>query len=214
MVEKFISQQSHRLAREAGLNPNQEQVIKYSISILSTTFFGYIAIGVIGALNGFFVPSLVAVFSTSFLRMFSGGAHASTPLRCVMIGAGIFPALGWVSSLIPSSWIPVLLGLTVLAGSVLLGLFAPADTPAKPIESKLQRKRLKIISFSLLYLWGFLIWLLTSWEGSRVDLINSSILGVIWQVFSITPLGYKTLGLLEMCIDIISRIGKSNKLRE
>lgn len=201
-MEKFISKLSRWLAQGAGLNSNQEEIIKYSLTVLSTTVFGYIAIIIVGALTGYPKVSLVAVFSSSFLRMFSGGAHASTPLRCVLIGALIFPVLGWISIFIPQNSLPHLLILTVIAGTIIIGIFAPADTPGKPIQSKLQRRTLKLISISFLYIWTGIVWYLLA-KGKITPLIPASVLGIVWQVFTITPLGYKILGFLEALINFV-----------
>jgi accessory gene regulator B len=201
-MEKFISQQSRWLAQGAGLNSTQEEIIKYSITVLSTTVFGYLAISLVGMLIGFPVLSLVAVFSTSLLRMFTGGAHASTPLRCVLIGAVIFPALGWISSFIPLYSLAYLFILTVIAGTLLIGQYAPADTPGKPIESKIKRRTLKMISFSLLYIWTGFMWYLLA-QGKITSFFTASVLGILWQVFSITPWGYRILETFEAFINLI-----------
>ncbi len=211
MFTKLIAQQAHLLAEEVGLDSNQEQVVQYSITILTTTVFGYLAIAIGGLLTGALLPALIAACSASLLRVFSGGAHASTPVRCVLIGAVIFASLGWLSRVIPANWFPFLLGVIVLSAIIFLGLFAPADTPGKPIASKMQRKWLKLLSYSIFFGWSGLIWSLLGSGNFSTELIAASMLGMFWQTFSITPLGYWAIHLLESLLELLTGKGRTVK---
>lgn len=208
MFTKLIAQQAHLLAEEVGLDSSQEQVVQYSLTILTTTVFGYLAIAIGGWLTGAMLPALVAACSASLLRIFSGGAHASTPLRCVLSGGVIFACIGWLAGRISPEWLPYLLALTVLSATVSLGLYAPADTPGKPITSQLQRKTLLKWSFVSLFLWALLITYLSSSVRTESGLITSSILGIGWQTLTITPLGYQLIHYWDDCLAAICKLTK------
>lgn len=208
MFSKLIARQAHLLADEVGLDSSQEQVVQYSMTILTTTVFGYLAIALGGFLTGALLPALVAAFSASLLRIFSGGAHASTSLRCVLSGGVVFACIGWLAGRIPTDWLAFMLGVTVCAATVFLGLFAPADSPGKPITSTLQQKTLKRSSFTALYLWAIVIlFLISSWKTGS-GLIAASILGMAWQTFTITPLGYYLIHGLDWALEAFSKIVK------
>lgn len=190
--EKLI----HSLEKELGLSSEELEVVGFGYRLFLYTIWGYLSIIVFAYLLDTLQATLTATITASLFRTFSGGAHASTQRRCVVIGTVIFNILGFISNayhsylsmsqIIQFSWVVAMIALVSFI------LYAPADTPGKPITSKVQRKKLKSISIFLLVAWFILFNFVIKGETNiyRQYLFATS-LGLAWQSVSLWPSTYR-----------------------
>ncbi|MCL6614023.1 MAG: accessory gene regulator B family protein [Firmicutes bacterium] len=145
-------------------------------------------------------PALAASLTGALMRAASGGAHLGRPGRCILVSTLLALGLGWAGRAAAPFFIPpvstILVLATAAAGMVVLFLYAPADTPAKPIPVP-QRRVLRAASLALLGAW--LIALLVLPSGR--DLPAASLFGLLWQIFTITPAGYRLYHVLDRAAD-------------
>lgn len=198
-MENTIERFSRYLQQELGINDDRREAVAYGLHFFFSTVFGFAAIAIVGWALGVFSLAMTAAITTSFLRVVSGGAHSRRLRNCVLLGAIVSPGIGLVSKFSYQS-----IGLTFLYVLViaiwLYGLrniykYAPADTPNKPITSETARRRYRRLSFALMSVWLTLVGgnLVTGGDMLPGDMILASALGLLWQVFSLSPQGYKTL---------------------
>lgn len=191
MLSSWTARAAGYLAAELNYDSGQQEILQYALTILSTTVFGFVAIILAGFLVG--VPGLAfaAALSSGILRIYSGGAHASCPERCVAIGAIIFTTLGMAAGkLAHLNLLYNLFPLVCVFAYLALYFYSPADAPGKPIETNLGRKIMRRRAFVILSVWAAATLILT-WRGwAPVELLLASCLGVGWQSFSLTPCGY------------------------
>jgi len=184
------------LAEKLNLDSDTHQIIHYSLHLLFSTIMGLIFIIIVALLIGSLPQTLLAAFSAALIRSFSGGAHCSSPLRCSISGAIIFPLLGLVVKIINSriNDLSTIILLVVLACSALINFYkwSPADSPGKPISTVGQRTTLRRFTFIftiLITLVSFIFFSLKDQVlGKTVPI--SLILGMAWQGFSVSPAGY------------------------
>jgi len=150
---------------------------------------------------------LTAWVTTVILRLLSGGAHSSTLFRCLTLGtiilAGIGKAASMIGVLVSQQLLLFVVTISVAVGFYAVHKWAPADTPAKPIVSAVKRARYKRLSFMGIGIWAAVIILLIlcEWTPLVSALTLASIGGFLWQIFSITPAGYKFVAITESLFD-------------
>ncbi|MHB8172770.1 MAG: accessory gene regulator ArgB-like protein [Thermincolia bacterium] len=211
-MEKVVKKSVAYLVKELNLSGEQEIILTYAARIFVSSVMGYAVIILFSVVLGVLPYTLAAAVTASVLRIFSGGAHASSPFNCTFIGAVVFASLGlagkytsgWVGTYLPL--LTLLVWLTAVAAII---RYAPADTPGKPINTKMQRQRLRIISLTVVFLWGLLA--LVSLAGPleiEREIIYTSTLGLLWQAFSLTPPGYALAGTLDDCFNKVMSFRK------
>lgn len=196
---RLLNRAAHYIANESG---RDVEIILFGMRLFATSVSGYIALIVIALLLGILPYVLAAAVTASVFRIFSGGAHASTPLRCNLIGVSVFSVFGYLvkvyfhTNYTSLTFIPIII---FLVGLYVIYRYVPAETPGKPVSSQLQRRYLRIISFSLLTVWDIIsLWELSSAaETIERKMVLSSCLGMAWQLFTLTPLGYRVVGKID-----------------
>jgi len=186
------------LNNELALSNEEVEVITFGYRLFIYSVFGYLVIAILAYLLGTLGATLTAAITASLFRIFSGGAHASTQKRCVAVGAIIFNILGFVANIYYDnlsiamlkqfSWIVAIIALISFI------VYAPADTPGKPIATKVQRYKLKWISIGLLIVWFILTNFVFKVETNIHKLyFLASILGLTWQSVSLWPVTYRLI---------------------
>lgn len=225
MLQKVIAGQAHWLAKKLDYGKSEEEVLKYSLNLVFTSILGYGVLTVAASLLGVLPTTLAAALSASALRIFSGGAHASRLSRCVGLGAVVFIAIGWLAAAgvpfmekIPDLEVltlqtRVILILIVVIGTGIIYFYAPAPAPGKPKQTYLQVVVMRSCSLALLWWWGGTVWLVYSWQWGleHQEVLLASQLGIVWQLMSLTPLGFGLLRGGEKMLDILFTV-KSEKL--
>ncbi|ATW27325.1 hypothetical protein DCMF_23525 [Candidatus Formimonas warabiya] len=204
---------SHYLATESG---KDEEVILFGFKLFTSFILGYLVLIVLAVKLGIFYETITAGLTVSFFRTFSGGAHASSQWRCNLIGLLILIPIGFFVKydyLAVNPFLGYLLLLTTILGIWSTYIYAPADTPGKPVTSQVQKKYLRRISFTLLFVWSILCIFLVLYEKNLLinRLIFASCLGMVWQIFSITPIGYLFVHFLDSLLKIITERRRENE---
>jgi len=204
--DRILSKVAETLARESG---KDEEVLLFALRLVKTSVMSYALLLLISSILGIWQYALVAAITTSVFRVFSGGAHASAPIRCSIIGAVVFTSIGLaVNGLYPGMsfyQFVVLIAAVFLASLYIFYLYVPADTPGKPITSKVQRAYLRVISFSLLVIWSAAVcYVFVNTRALFVEkLIVAGVGGLCWQAFTLTPPGYFTFERFDVFLKLI-----------
>lgn len=184
------------LKNELKLSEDKLEIVTFGYRLFIYSILGYSFIVVLALLFGTLGASLTAAITASLFRIFSGGAHASTQKRCTIIGAVIFNLIGLTATICYNSislyLINLLFWITAIVALITFILYAPADTPGKPITTKVQRDKLKKISIALLVIWIVLSKFVFKGETNTYKLyLLSSTLGLAWQSVSLWPSTYQ-----------------------
>lgn len=184
------------LGKELDLSEDKIEVIAFGYRLFIYSIWGYLFIILVSYILGTLPATLTAAITASLFRIFSGGVHASSQKKCVIFGAVIFNLLGLIVNLFSNdaSWKLVngLVWITVVITLVSFILYAPADTPGKPITTKVQIKKLKGISIVLLFIWCIFVHYVFKGEININKLyLLASTAGLAWQSVSLWPITYK-----------------------
>lgn len=191
---------AERVKNETGGTNENKEIIAYGLFAILQIFFTIILTFFIGYVFGVELEALIVTISIVILRRSSGGAHANTPNKCVLISVIIGIFLGKTCVLLTSTpkiaaGISIAIYLTSLIACI---KYAPQDNQNKKIKSKEKRNRLKRNSIAtvVLYFIFSVILQIISYKSKDLNLnsyIYSIFMGTAWQSFSITPYGINVL---------------------
>lgn len=191
-----IEKMGSYLQAELNLSDNDTAVVKYALHVLFSSVVSLIAIIAVAWALGVLKYALPAAFVAAGLRLLSGGAHSAKLLNCSLMGAVISPGIGlfakYAWSVLPQQFLPACIGVTFICTLTSVWLYAPADTPNKPITKPRQKRNLRVLSFLYLIIW--FIWIfaaLNSVIQIPQPVLLATSLGILWQAFSLAPAGYR-----------------------
>ena len=182
--KNFIEKSISLIKSRKELNTIEEKKMRYGLEAFYNLITKTIVLFVLAILFDLVLELLVLTFIYSTLRLYGFGLHAKTSLQC------------WITTL------PIYLGgcliikyLTIpnevafiiwIFSFVSFILFAPADTPSRPLIHKEKRIRAKILSTIIVFIY-FLVFLLVS----NSLLKNAILYALIMESISINPIIYR-----------------------
>lgn len=189
------------LTEKTGLSSEKEVILAYSIEVLvinlGNILFTLLLAALLGVLPGV-LSCLIAVF---LFRHTAGGAHSSSPWRCAVITIVVYPALALLAVYLARQgviFIDALSATAILIGLITIVVLAPADSPAAPIISPYRRKKLKILSLTVLTLTTAAIILLRWSDWVYAPQVRMClILTVMWVSFMLSKPGHSLMCLVD-----------------
>lgn len=161
------------IAQELHYSEEQKEVLVYAVDSLVLGVLGFVMIMTVGTLLQ--APQEVFLIAVTgvVLRKFSGGAHFRSPLQCLVTGAIVYPLGGWfIKKNVPLwaeytyiNWLNIFIVLIIL---LIVYLYAPVDSEAKPIISRSFRKRLHRISMVIIIICSCIAYFLPSSLGAAM----------------------------------------------
>lgn len=181
---KFSTLIAEYISHEVKLDEEKKIVIAYAIENLVLSVAGFLLIIFVGALFGAALPAAITAISGGLLRRLSGGAHAGTPMKCLIyssLGYGLLAAAAYhLSKFIVINDIYLIVAL--LFSLMVVASYAPVDCPAKRIISPILRKRLK--AGSICFVLGVLVLVLVL-DTAEIGVFLA--LGVLVQSITLFP---------------------------
>lgn len=219
LTEKIATKIGNNAKLFLNVNEEQEQIIVYGAINLFQMLFAILWVIIAGLLFGVFYEALIFSVTASILRKYSGGVHASSPSRCVIIGA--FSAA--LAGILINNIFYTINSITVAVISVTIIIFAfitvfrnaPVDSIKKPIKNIETRKQFKRKSIFVIFIFSFIIIILFMLnekfsELYYIKLIESIGVGVLWQTITLTKNGINFLNKVDSALKyIIEGMGTS-----
>lgn len=184
MKEKFVNSSISFISKYQECDDLKLKRLKYGLEGIYSLIVKTVVILIIACLTKTLKETALLMLFYASIRTFSYGMHAKSNLAC------------WISSIIIYNIIPLFISKLILPNYIsyiILGialismiLWAPADTPKRPLIRKNQRIKCKILSIIIVLIYT-LIYLF-----SNNILINQTIIfALIIQTIIINPLSYK-----------------------
>lgn len=194
---------AHYLGAELQLDAKEMAAIRFGLESLLDFIINLGVIVGIAWWLGITSYVLAVLVPSSLFRLVSGGAHCSTFLRCLVLSLAIMLGIGQVAAtiMISQPLLCALIGFLVANGVYVIHKWVPADTPAKPIISPVKRAMYRKLSYIYMAIWTVVMGGITFWGESVSGFAFASIGGVGWQIFSITPAGYRFVAIIEKLVD-------------
>ncbi|MDR3596036.1 accessory gene regulator B family protein [Clostridium sp.] len=192
LVEKNLSERiafklANKISNEAEIDELKFKKMKYGLEVLIINLSKIVLILVIAEILGIFKETLFIMLSFSFIRCYAFGMHAKSSTSCTVTTSICFFTGVYISKILAITNDKVLLML--FGTALLLYLYAPADTEARPLVGRNLRKRLKI---KALLSAGILMILALCINNSALKFCISY--GVLCESITITPIIYKLFG--------------------
>ena len=181
----------------------------FALRVLWNLFAGYALLAVSSFLLGVFSYSIIAALFSSFLKVVSGGAHASSSNRCLVYGTLVFLFLGYlgrqITCCISSYLLDISIVLIWVTGIPIIFKYATSSITGKPLGTYSAGRKFRNISICCLSIWAVVVLIIdghATGEFSRIFTV-SSLMGVSYQIYSLTPWGYKTVDTVD---NLLSKI--------
>lgn len=135
-----------------GIDEVKLEVINYGLYLFMSDTIKVGIMLIIAKISGVLFPTVITLLCFGFLRTFAGGVHARTWLGCLLTNCAITFIIVHIS--INLSFLPSMLICSIVApiSFIIFYRYAPSEHENKPIVSNRQRRKLRIISLTLLLL--------------------------------------------------------------
>ncbi len=173
-----------------GITPEKEEIINYGIKLAVYEMLVSVSIFLVALFLGVFKYFLISFIIYGVLRLFEGGAHAGSRIKCfltyfvTMFGIIFISKCIWIDNLYYS--VPVF-----ILNFYVAYVYAPGDTMEKPILRKKVKFRLKVVSLILTLLVYAAACIL--WYFDKI-VFNVILLSTLPVTFLLSPIGYKLSG--------------------
>jgi len=212
LTEKMAIKVGNNVKSVLNVSEEQEQIIIYGAINLFQIIFAVLWVIIAGWFFGVFYEALIFTLTVGALRKYSGGAHASSPSRCIIIGTVLAVLAGLLVNkilYILNISIVMLISITfIMFAFIIVSQNAPVDSAKKPITNIKIRKQFKkksifvIFNFSLIIIISFIL-RQKYLELYCIRLIESISIGVLWQSITLTKNGIVLLNKVDFVLRYI-----------
>lgn len=181
-------------------NEEQAEIYRYVLKsklhtwgTLGITFF-------ISYLLGILPYALIVTYSVMLLRINSGGCHSKTLTRCSITSFFVINVLALMVSLLimSSKYLLIYYLILTIIAVYHITKYAPMDSPQRPIVNKDFRNQLKDRSYIALIILINCFFFLNILGYQNLSI--AVLLGLSWQVFTMSKLGYWTITKVDNLI--------------
>lgn len=184
MKEKFIKSSLKFINKYETCDELKTIKLKYGLEAIYNLIVKSIIIILIAYIFNTFIETLLIMLFYSGIRTFSYGLHAKSNIAC------------WITTIIIYNIIPLLITkvalpnyigyIILIIGLISMLLWAPADTPKKPLIRPKNRHLCKVLSVIVIILYS------TIYLINDNEILNNALLyGILIQIIMINPLTYK-----------------------
>jgi len=215
-MEKLAHNIASKIASELNYDNDQKEIIAYGTFAFLQMVLSIFLVVVFGYKLKVLKEALLISFTASILRKYSGGVHASSSGICMIVGTivciGQALLAAFVFKPVVKSIEMIIVGLiTFLWAYYIIKKLAPLDSPSKPIikeEKRIRMKRSSILLLSI-YFVIFILNIMLYLTTKNVEFLGYCIcilLGIIWQIFTLTKIGYLTIEVIDTSFNYILKL--------
>ena len=213
-IEKIALNLSTRLGNKLDKGEEEKAILNYGLFIIMHTFIGIIITLLVGLITGMLIEILLITITSALFKRYTGGVHASTPEICLIIGVILSLILSILCRFIV---INIDINKIVFAGMIIIAFSyymiyynCPVSSKNKPLKTEKTRKKFKKKAFILLNIYTILlIMLYIIYYILKISIvksiITSFILGIFFQMSSLTNIGSKTINLLDKVFAFLNK---------
>lgn len=210
----YISEKiAKKIADELKLDNEKFEVINYGLFAFLQIVTSIALVATLGWIFGLLSQALIVSFTSSILRQYSGGVHASKPSICLIIGTIVTISIAYIARIISiniNDIIVIITGLFItIISYYIIYKKAPVDSKAKPINNnnnkriRMRRNSLIILSVYLVTAISLIISYYITSNKLCIEYMVCIYLAFGWQVFSLTIIGHKVLTKIDLFFSTI-----------
>lgn len=156
---------------------------------------------VVGGILGILTPAIFIMLAFCTLRMLSGGVHMDTYIKCLSIGSILFLLPAWIIqnyNMYLTNNLITFIGIITIISLICAGIYAPVDCQNKVIyENDKMKYKIKTLFYILI------LFVISLFINSKI--ISTSIeIGMVLQIFTVTPIGIKVFNNIENMLNKIA----------
>ena len=189
-MKKLIINKCMELVTTYNKDLSQKDIdkIKYGLEGLYLTITKLIFIIIISIILGIWKETLLLILIFNGIRLTAFGVHAKRSIDC-LISSTLFFILFPIMCIKLS--IPLIVKVILFIPlTVLIGIFAPADTEERPLINKKKRKIYKMLSIMI-----SIIYMTIAIVIKDNTLSNCFIFAIVIQIIIMLPITYKIFGV-------------------
>lgn len=189
-MKKLIINKCMELVTTYNKDLSQRDIdkIKYGLEGLYLTITKLIFIIIVSIILGIWKETLLLILIFNGIRLTSFGVHAKRSIDC-LISSTLFFILFPIICIKFS--IPLIVKVILFIPlTVLIGIFAPADTEKRPLINKKKRKIYKMLSIMI-----SIIYMTIAIVIKDNTLSNCFIFAIVIQIIIMLPITYKLFGV-------------------
>lgn len=189
-MKKLIINKCMELVTTYNKDLSQRDIdkIKYGLEGLYLTITKLIFIIIVSIILGIWKETLLLILIFNGIRLTAFGVHAKRSIDC-LISSTLFFILFPILCI--KLTIPLIVKIILFIPlTVLIGIFAPADTEKRPLINKKKRKIYKILSIII-----SIIYMTIAIVIKDNTLSNCFIFAIVIQIIIMLPITYKIFGV-------------------
>lgn len=134
MIEQLAIRITRWFHKRKLIDEKNSDVYQYGIQQLLTLILNLISFLIIGVLFQVVLPTLLFIFFYAVLRIYAGGYHASTPIRCYLFSNVIVILFIIIFKYLPMTYVGC--NFSLLVSSIFIFFFSPVGSKNKPLDEK------------------------------------------------------------------------------
>lgn len=189
-MKKLIINKCMELVTTYNKDLSQRDIdkIRYGLEGLYLTITKLIFIIIVSIILGIWKETLLLILIFNGIRLTGFGVHAKRSIDC-LVSSTLFFILGPIICI--KLTIPLIVKIILFIPlTVLIGIFAPADTEKRPLINKKKRKIYKILSIII-----SIIYMTIAIVIKDNTLSNCFIFAIVIQIIIMLPITYKIFGV-------------------
>ena len=189
-MKKLIINKCMELVTTYNKDLSQRDIdkIKYGLEGLYLTITKLIFIIIVSIILGIWKETLLLILIFNGIRLTAFGVHAKRSIDCLVSSTLFFILFPFLCIKLT---IPLIIKIILFIPlTVLIGIFAPADTEKRPLINKKKRKIYKILSIII-----SIIYMTIAIVIKDNTLSNCFIFAIVIQIIIMLPITYKIFGV-------------------
>lgn len=195
MLDKFCRRIAGKMRCYIEMEAKKQELVEYGLRIITFEVLVIPIVFIVSFLLGIGMEVSVAFVVFGALRATTGGAHSRSREWCVLRYLMIIYGSVIISTHIYLNYQWFFVSFIILF--VMILMFGPADTEAKPIKCIDKRKKLKKYSIILLI---FIYSIALIIKDTNNDIYNIIVITSACVAALMSPIGYKLLGCRRGCV--------------
>lgn len=195
MIHELALKAAEYLHRALDLDNSQGAVIAYGLEAIIGSVVKLVTFTTVTLIMGIFPQATAVMLASALFRLSTGGAHYTAYYRCLIVSMLVFCILGFLAkmAIVYDPPVSLVLYFALILAALATFFWVPADTPAKPVTHLGDKRKAKIWACATLAFY-FLIYYRYAVSG---DLLLAASLGLLSQVFKLTPVGFRITAMLD-----------------
>lgn len=189
MKKKIINSIMNQIKKYNDFDDIKLQEIKYGLETVYLTIVKTIVFIIIAILLSTIKELLLFMLLYGILRLTGFGVHAQKSIHCWISSITIFILIPILIKYVPTN-IYILYTISIIS-IILLSIYAPADTPKRPLINKKKRIIYKVLTILV----SILYFILIIFIKDNLSLTNTLFYSLLLESFLVTPFTYKIFGV-------------------